>query len=124
MSRGAVFILMLTAAVPALAALEPAPVPALVSTVGPVQPRISVDVDALPRLRIGTEPAALLELLHNHRRTDVDAARLEEWIQRLGDEDYDRREKATRAILALGRPALPRLAKARDDDDLEVRRRA
>src|SRR5262245_56954487 len=59
---------------------------------GPMKPRVSSDVELLQRAGVGIEPAALLELLRNHSRTDTDAARLEMLIGRLGDEDYDRRE--------------------------------
>ncbi len=73
---------------------------------------------------IGTEPAALCDLLRNHSRTDADTRLLDKLVRQLGDEDFDRREQAERAITAMGRPALDRLAQARRDADPEVSRRA
>ena len=48
----------------------------------------------------------------------------EELVTRLGHEDYDVREQATRDLIALGDKAAPALEEALKSDDLEVRLRA
>jgi hypothetical protein len=48
---------------------------------------------------------------------------LERTIEQLGDRDYQTREKAARAIEALGVEALPALLKARNHQDPEIRKR-
>jgi hypothetical protein len=45
-------------------------------------------------------------------------------VERLGSGDFRQREEASRALEALGEPALPALARAAGSPDLEVRRRA
>ncbi len=85
---------------------------------------VNNDEQYLRRAGISTKPAALLELLRNHSRTEIDLELLEKLVRQLGDEDFARRDEATRGIVALGRPALKRLAEARKDSDAEVRRRA
>jgi HEAT repeat protein len=123
MRRCAAILLVLAVVVP-LRGQTPS-LPTVESIVGPRLPRVSAEVELLRRAGVGTEPAALLELLRNYSRIDIDLARLEELMRRLGDEDYERREKAARELVSLGRPALSRLRKARDDDeDAEVRRLA
>ena len=78
----------------------------------------------LDKLGVGTRPAALMALLANHGRTELDAAALERLVRQLGDDAYEVREQATRAIVALSRPALKRLAELTDHADPEVRSRA
>lgn len=54
-----------------------------------------------------------------------EAARIAALIQQLGDDDYDRREKAQRGLEGVGERALPALRKAAAmHADLEIRRRA
>jgi uncharacterized protein (TIGR03067 family) len=55
----------------------------------------------------------------------VDTKRIAALVRQLGDEEFDRREEATRALNDVGEPALPalRLAVAKSDN-LEIRRRA
>jgi hypothetical protein len=47
----------------------------------------------------------------------------EKWIDSLASRDFRTREQATRAIIAIGTPALPALRKARSAQDAEVRQR-
>lgn len=49
---------------------------------------------------------------------------VEQWIEQLGDRDFAARERAARAIEALGADALPALRKARTHTDQEIRKRA
>jgi HEAT repeat protein len=123
MHRHAAILLVLAAVVP-LRGQTPTH-PTLKTFVGPRLPRVSAEGELLRRAGVGTEPAALLELLRTHSRSDIDVGHLDELMRRLGDDDYDRREKAARELISLGRPALARLRKAcDDDDDAEVRRLA
>lgn len=52
------------------------------------------------------------------------AKRVAALILQLGDDDFARREAASKELEALGEPALPALRKAKASDDAEVRRRA
>lgn len=47
--------------------------------------------------------------------------KIDELIEQLGDDAWDAREKATRALIALGRPAVPKLAEAARSGDAEVK---
>lgn len=51
------------------------------------------------------------------------SARLEEWIRKLGDDNHQEREAATRALREAGPDVLPLLRQALSDADPEVRRR-
>ncbi len=53
----------------------------------------------------------------------VDAAKIERFIRQLGSESFEEREAASKALDAIGEPALPALRKVRENTDLEVRRR-
>ena len=63
--------------------------------------------------------AALLQLLNDHSRTEKDAAALDRLVRQLGDEEFEIRDKASRAIIVLGPPALERLAEATKDRTLK-----
>jgi hypothetical protein len=55
----------------------------------------------------------------------ADAKRIASLIQQLGDKKFEQRQQASAALEAIGEPALQELRRAaRDDADLEVRRRA
>src|SRR5262249_20762331 len=56
-------------------------------------------------------------------RAVAPAPTVEQWIERLGSPDYRQRGEASRALAALGVPALPALRKALPHPDPEVRRR-
>lgn len=53
-----------------------------------------------------------------------DAERIDKLIEQLGSGSFKEREAATKALGALGAPALEKLRKAADSDDAEVKRRA
>jgi hypothetical protein len=56
---------------------------------------------------------------------DKEAARVTRLIEQLGDDEFETREAATKALAKVGEPALPALRKASAASaDLEVRRRA
>jgi len=45
-------------------------------------------------------------------------------VEQLGEDEWDSREKATRELIAIGRPAVPRLSEAAQSPDAEVKWRA
>jgi len=51
-------------------------------------------------------------------------SRIPELIRQLGDEAWDKREAASKALEKIGRPALPALRKAAESEDAEVSARA
>ena len=54
----------------------------------------------------------------------VSAARITALIEQLGDDSFDRREAASKALIDIGVPAVPFLRKATTSKDLEIRCRA
>src|SRR3954447_23588695 len=52
------------------------------------------------------------------------AERIAELVNQLGDDEFDKREAASKALAAIGEPARAALQKATSSDDLETRRRA
>jgi uncharacterized protein (TIGR03067 family) len=73
---------------------------------------------------VGVLHAAQVGTLRGDPGKDTQAERIARLIQQLGDDDFDTREAATRALGAIGVPALAALRKATSSPDLEVRRRA
>jgi hypothetical protein len=73
---------------------------------------------------VETDGAALLGHLRRYLPDAERAAKIAGHIEKLGDDSFDAREKATAALKHLGRPALPWLRKALRHDDLEVVQRA
>jgi len=70
--------------------------------------------------------AAMVEgLLRSEPEKDERDAKIARLIDRLGDDDFDTREKTNRALQDVGEPALPALRLAsRKNPDAEIRRRA
>jgi len=73
---------------------------------------------------IGTEGSELLRFFRDRTLTDADRARLTDAVGRLGDEDFNVREKASAELVRAGRQALPHLRPALNDADPERARRA
>src|SRR5262249_33215785 len=73
---------------------------------------------------VGTDGPALLRFCRERSLTDADRARLPDVVRRLGDEDFDTREKAAAELVRAGRKALPLLRPAVGDTDPERARRA
>jgi hypothetical protein len=64
------------------------------------------------------------EAERRERRAAELAAKLDPLIRQLGDDDFRKRDAASAAILEIGKPALPTLAKAARSGDPEVANRA
>src|SRR5947209_6433749 len=91
----------------------------------PPSPVAVYDETTLRQAGVGTDAASLLKLLREHTRADGDARKTSDLITALGSADFAERERATRELIAVGRPALAALRAARKgDDDPEVRLRA
>jgi hypothetical protein len=73
---------------------------------------------------IGTDGPALLAYLKQLQATPADAEKIAALVKQLGSNDFDDREKATRELAKIGKPATAALKKALADGDAEVRRRA
>jgi uncharacterized Ntn-hydrolase superfamily protein len=81
---------------------------------------IRIDNDPEPVVKLAK---ALAEKLNNKK--EVDEKALHALIADLGDESFEKREAASKALVAAGRPVLPLLRKTvADATDLEVRDRA
>src|SRR5262245_35424496 len=61
---------------------------------------------------------------HAGRGKEATAERIASLIRQLGDDEFKIREAASKALDAIGEPALGALRKATSDDDLEIRTRA
>jgi HEAT repeat protein len=74
---------------------------------------------------VGTDAASALKFLHDCARGNGNEKKINILIEQLGHADFEQRERASKELIAIGRPALERLRKARKtDDDPEVRLRA
>jgi WD40 repeat protein len=69
-------------------------------------------------------PLSLLLILAVAAEPPPKAADIDRLIKQLGSEDFNAREAASKALRAIGEPALPALRKAGESNDAEVRRRA
>src|SRR5262245_43843330 len=89
----------------------------------PVQVEVAVKrLGPLPLLCLAALPAALLPAAAPPAGpSSAEVARL---IGQLGDDDFDVREAATKALETIGEPAYEALRKAAREKDPEVRRRA
>src|SRR5215831_3371521 len=84
----------------------------------------AADERLLREARVAAGGPALLDFFRNQTMTEATRAKVEALVRQLGDPAFDRREKASAELVALGRVALPQLRQALRDADLEVRRRA
>lgn len=80
---------------------------------------------ALPLAATGGEPAPPGEEEGKEKKADPKlAARIKGLVKQLGDDSYDKREAASRALLGVGRPARAALEAAAKDEDAERSSRA
>ncbi len=82
------------------------------------------DEQTLHDAGLPTDGPGLLDFLHKRVLPDADQARARALIRRLGDDDYDVREKASHDLQMMGSAARPTLREALQDPDPEVRCRA
>jgi hypothetical protein len=73
---------------------------------------------------VATDGPGLVAFFHSRVLAAGDQVRLTAAVQRLGDNDFATREKASQELLAAGRLALPYLRPVLRDSDREVARRA
>jgi HEAT repeat protein len=77
----------------------------------------------LQEAKVETDGASLLRFFRDRTLTADDTARLTDAVRRLGDDDFDTREKASDELIRAGRKALPFLKAAERDKDPERARR-
>jgi HEAT repeat protein len=65
-----------------------------------------------------------LDYIRRRVPAPVDGEKIKALIRQLGDDSFETREKATLALIAVGKPAVPFLQAAVKNPDLEVARRA
>jgi hypothetical protein len=85
----------------------------------------AADESALLAAGLKTDDASLLAYLKRQAPDTKRLAAIRDLVKKLGDDDFEEREKAEKAIIALGAPAVPLLTQAiRAGGDLELVRRA
>jgi HEAT repeat protein len=82
------------------------------------------DEKVLREAGIGNDGASLLAFLASRTLTPAVRTRAAALIRQLGDDEFDRRQAASAALLELGPVVLPVLEPALRDEDLEIRTRA
>jgi hypothetical protein len=82
------------------------------------------DVRALKAATVGTDGPALLEYLRGQTPDAARLAKVKALVRQLGDDAFEKREEASKALAAAGVIALPFLREAVKGDDREVVRRA
>jgi hypothetical protein len=82
------------------------------------------DGDAALLEKMGIERTQLADLVRKRILSEEKRTEIQDLIRRLGDDDYETREKASKALVEQGAVARPQLLEALKAKDLEVRRRA
>jgi outer membrane protein assembly factor BamB len=85
---------------------------------------VSPEEQLLREQNIATDGPGLLAYLKAQTPSPAEQARLAQAVEQLGHRSFHTREKATRSLIAAGRPALSYLKPAVGNTDLEVSRRA
>jgi HEAT repeat protein len=85
---------------------------------------LSSDLATLKTAGVNPEPSGLVEFLHKRTLTVEMQKKIQGLVKELGDKVWAKREKANKALIAEGVPALPFLKQAVDDGDLETVMRA
>jgi HEAT repeat protein len=80
--------------------------------------------DEWARWWLATEGARLIDELKKRTLTEVDRDRIVKLVEKLGDDSFDVRIKATKELKELGSVVIPLLQQASTHPDLEVRSRA
>jgi hypothetical protein len=71
-----------------------------------------------------TDGPALLDFFRNRTLSDADQKKLAALVRQLGADEFEERTRASEALTAAGRKAVPFLKSAVNDRDLEIARRA
>jgi hypothetical protein len=82
------------------------------------------DERALRAAKVGTNGPDLLEYLRNQTPAPARLAKVKVLVRQLGDDAFEKREEASKALVAAGVIALPLLRAAAEGEDREVVRRA
>src|SRR5215468_11132106 len=96
----------------------------LLAAAGSLAAEPSPDERTLRDAGLGTDGPALLAYLKAQIPSPADQARLGSAVDQLGHRSFSVRERASRTLVAAGRPALPLVRPALSAADLEVSRRA
>src|SRR5262249_37552946 len=91
---------------------------------GEMDAELTYDLKALEDAKVGSDGPALLAFIRQRTLPDDERTRLAELVKKLGDDDFDVREKACASLVKAGRSALPFLRQAQKDRDPEVVRRS
>jgi HEAT repeat protein len=84
----------------------------------------AADEKTLKDAKVATDGPGLLAFFKGRTLTDDGRKNLAQRVKQLGDESFEVREKASEALVAAGKAAVPLLKKAVTDTDLEIARRA
>ncbi len=84
----------------------------------------AAEVQALRAAKVGTDGPALLEYLRNQTPGADRLAKVQALVRQLGDDAFEKREEASKGLIAAGVIALPYLRAATKGQDREVVRRA
>jgi HEAT repeat protein len=76
------------------------------------------------QLKGPTDDESLVRFLRERSKADGDLRRLPELLRQLGDDDFEKREWASRKLVALDRAAVAGLQRRLKSKDIEVQRRA
>jgi hypothetical protein len=85
---------------------------------------VLADEQILRAAGVGVNGPALVDFFRKRTPSQVDRGRLEQLIQQLGDERFERRQKASVELTVMGSLAVPLLRQALKSNDPEVVRRA
>jgi hypothetical protein len=90
----------------------------------PRDPDLAYAERVLRSAKAETDGPGVLAFIRSRTLSDEQFRQLADLVRRLGASAYSEREKASRELIAAGRPALPYLRQAVNDPDLEISRRA
>ncbi len=82
------------------------------------------DEALLREARVGTDGPGLVAFFRDRSLSEADRERLADLVRHLGSDEFERREKASAALVARGPLAVPLLRRAITSADAEVARRA
>jgi len=91
---------------------------------GPVLDAMAQDRKSLQEVGLSVDGPALLDYFKKRTYPEADPKEMADLIQKLGDEDFETREKSYERLLALGAGALFGIKEAEKNKDPEVNRRA